>query len=283
MRSFLLRVALWAIFGGVAFLAVFVWEVGPVWLFAIMVGVMASLSFLMFFFLAIATHSRSRIRPQAKYEIIHPARDVIPDEFWDRVLETIDVLAPCGFKLRGHFRMGERVSGTVSYVTLLENTTERDIGKLVVVFVRSKKPARTHTTLVLHSEFVDGTELVTANNQMLSNLPSPKARLTIWLPHVHEASELYHFHRQAARALIREEKRWTPIIDPVDYLEKFSVGEIARWVKLGYYKPDPKNEMLRLTWRGAFQTSWKLIPPMKGLYEALRKHRTNKLLRKIQD
>src|SRR5713101_3741233 len=104
MRSILVRIGLWLIFGGMAFLALYVWQVSLPSFFAIMVGAMASLSLLMFLFVVIASHRRSYINTRSKYEIVNPGRDVIPEEFWDRVLQTVDDLAPSGFKVRGHFR-----------------------------------------------------------------------------------------------------------------------------------------------------------------------------------
>ena len=283
MRSILVRIGLWLIFGGVAFLALYVWQVSLSAFFAIMVGAMAGLSILMFLFVVIASHRRSYIKAQSKYEVVRPGRDIIPEEFWDRALQTVDDLVPYGFKLCGHFQMSDRVPGAVSFVTLLENRKERDVARLAVVFVHSKKASRMHAILGIHTEFVDGTELVSANNRILSHLPIPKSRVALWLPHVCDSGELYRIHQQAAHKLGIGEKRWSLDGDPVDYMDRFSNAEITRWVKHGYYKPDRTGDMLRLTWKGAVLVAMKMIPPLKNLYVAWRKHQTNKLLRKLEE
>jgi hypothetical protein len=283
MRAILIRVALWLIFGGMAFLAIYVWQVSLETLFAIMVGTAAALSILMFLFVTVNSHRRSCIRIESKFEVVHPGRDVIPEEFWNRVLQTVDDLAPLGFVVRGHFRSGERVPGTVSFVTLLENKKERDVARLAVVFTQSKRASRIHPFLGIYAEFVDGTELVTVNNPFPSHLPMPKNRVALWLPNVHDAEDLYRIHQQAAQSLGVGEKCWSLDGDPLDYIERFSNGEIARWVNLGYYKPDRTGEMLRLTWKGAVLMALRLIPPTKNLYETWRRHQTNKLLRKLDE
>jgi hypothetical protein len=281
--SMLVLVSLWLIFGGMAFLALYIWQVSLAAFLAIMVGTMAGLSILMFVFVTIAIYCRSRIRAQSKCELIDPGRDIIPEEFWDRVRQTVEDLAPCGFNVCGHFRMGERVSGTVSYVTLLENKKERDIARLAVVFVQSNKVSRVHAVLAIDTEFMDGTELVTANNLVLSHVPLPKNRVALWLPHLDDGGDLYRIHQQVARTLGLGEKRWTLDNDSCDYMDRFSNAEIARWVDLEYYQPDGTGELLRPTWKGAVLISWKMIPPMKTIYVAWRKHQTNKLLRKLEE
>jgi hypothetical protein len=283
MRSILVRVALWLIFGSVAFLALYIWQASIGAFFVIMAGAIAILFLLLFFFVIIESHRRSYISTQFKFEKVHPGHDIIPEEFWNRVLQTVDDLAPCGFNVRGHFRRGECVPGTVSFVTLLENKKERDVARLAIVFVQSKKASRMHPILGIYTEFVDGTELVTANNRILSHLPMPKNRVALWLPDVHDAAELYHIHQQAARRLGVVKKRWNLDGDPVDYMDSFSNAEIARWVKLGYYKPDATGERLRLTWKGAILMATRMIPPTRNLYVAWRKHQTNKLLRKLEE
>jgi hypothetical protein len=203
----LARVALWLIFVWISFVALYVWQVSLAGFFAIMAGVIAMLFLTLFSLVVVKSHRRSYISTQSKFEILRPGRDIIPEEFWDRVLETVDDLAPCGFNVRGHFRRGESVPGAVSFVTLLENKKERDIARLAVIFVQSKKASRTHDILAMHTDFADGTELVTANNRIISPLPLPKNRVALWLPRIHNAGELYRIHQQAALRLGLGEKR----------------------------------------------------------------------------
>jgi hypothetical protein len=262
-----------------AVLALYFWQVSLGTFFAIMAGTAATLSMLLFLFVTVKSHHHSYISAQSRFEPVHPGRDIIPQEFWDSVLQTVDELAPFGFEVRCHLRRGEFVPGAVSFVTVLENVKERDIAKLLIAFVSKKRL----TSLVLHSEFADGTELVTANNRILAHLPTPKNRIALWLPDVRDAGDLYRIHQQAARGLGIGEKVQCLDGDPVNYMEKFSKGEIARWIQLGYYRPDETGDKLWLTWKGALLMTSKRIPPVKELYEAWRKHQTNKLLRKLEE
>jgi hypothetical protein len=66
-------------------------------------------------------------------------------------------------------------------------------------------------------------------------------------------------------------------------MERFGNREKARWVELGYYKPNGTGEKLGLTWKGAILMAMRLIPPTKTLYLVWRKHQTNKLLRKLEE
>lgn len=284
LRSILLRIAIWLIFGGMAILALYFWQVHLFAIIAIMIGTAATITMLLFLCVTVRNYNRSYFKIRCQYVTISPARDVIPEEFWEYVLQTVDDLSPYGFKVRGHFRMDERGPGIVPFITILENQKERDIVRLVVAFVPSKKASRPQPVFVVSSEFLAGKELVTANNRILSGLPMPKDRLTLWLPDVRDARELYRIHQQAAHALGFGEKR--SVLDdarnPSGYLEAFSQGEIARWIELGYYKPDGTGEEARITWKGAIQITWKQIPPVKELYERWRRYQTNKLLQKLE-
>src|SRR5437867_2700833 len=56
-----------------------------------------------YIFVPILLHRRHVLAVHAIIEAVSPVHDVLPQEYWDHVTETVDELAPLGFKLKGHF------------------------------------------------------------------------------------------------------------------------------------------------------------------------------------
>lgn len=248
-----------------------------------MIGISVGLDFVFVGWIASVLHRHNYVNTQSKHEPIHLGRDIVPEEFWEHVTQTVDDLSPFGFKILGHFRKGDQVPGMVAFVTLLENKRQLDIATLLVVFVQMKKISQVNATLAISTEFKDGTKLVTGNTRILSQIPIPKNRLTLWLPNVSNAADLYRIHQQAVEGIGLGEKCWTLDGDPAHYMDELTQKELTRLVKLGYYKPDRTGDLLLLTWKGAILTAWKQLRPIKSIRRAWRKHQTNKLLRKLEE
>src|SRR6266849_5230157 len=147
MRSSLFRAAGWFTVLAFAFLALYVRKLGWITSLAIIFAVGTALFLFPFVLLPIRLHGRHHINLQSKHEPIYPGGDIIPQEFWDLVTETVAELDPFGFRLRGHFHMGKHVSNVVVYVSLFENAAQSDVATLVAAFAQNKLASRTNCYL----------------------------------------------------------------------------------------------------------------------------------------
>jgi hypothetical protein len=250
-----------------------------------LVSIPLSLFLFSYFWLPIRFKRNLSIRARYEFEPFHPAREVVPEELWSHIRETVACLDPCGFRLVGHFRKSGFVPGFIGFTTLMETGDGTTLVKAMSTFLTNPKSGKGDTTLAFFTESADGTEIVTANNKILPGTPHSKTkrRIVLWMPELRFPSDLYEYHQRLVERFAVLPKR--DILDrhPHEYMKKYSESELAHWVKTGYYKLDPSGELYRLTWKGAALTAWKQLWPIKPIRRAWRKHETNKLLRKLEE
>src|SRR5207249_4695852 len=119
-----------------------------------------------------------------EFEPFHPAREVIPEELWSHIRETIACLNPYVFRIVGHFRKSGFVPGFIGFTTLMETGNGTTVVKAMSTFVTNPRSGKGDTTLAFFTESADGTEIVTANNKILAGTPHSKTkrRIALWMP-----------------------------------------------------------------------------------------------------
>jgi hypothetical protein len=217
------------------------------------------------------------------YEAFHPARDVVPEEVWSHIRETVASLNPCGLRLVGHFRKSGAVPGAMAYVSLMQTTDHVTVAKVITILTTTKKPLVGDSALLFITESEDGNEIATSNNTKSSMLPRVKKQTGLWLPEVRNARKLYEFHQRFAKTFSDTPKQLILNGNPAEYLKRYAEAEVARWVKQGYYKLDPAAQVYRLTWKGAALIGWSYLWPIKPIRRAWRRYQTKKLLRKLEE
>ena len=225
------------------------------------------------------THSMS---VHTDYEPVHFARDVVPQEVWDRIRKAVASLTPCGFETVAHFRHSRNV-WAVGYVILLKNSNLITVARLITSFGTRIAGRPGQGGLVFITELADGTELATTNVTTLSGNPPRKDRRVLWMPEIEDPRELYKLHKQLVEKYGKAPKPFNLNGDIIEYMKQHSEAQMARWDKNGHYKLDSTNNHYRLTWKGATIHAWKHTWPIKPLHRAWRKHQTNKLLRKLEE
>jgi len=244
------------------------------------------LSLFLFSYIWLPIRFKRNLWLSARYEFepFHPGREVIPEELWSYIRETIASLSPYGFSLVGHFRKSGFVPGFIGFTTLMKSGDGTTVVKAISTFAANPK-ATGSTMLGFFTETADGTEIVTHNNNILAGTPHSKTkkRVALWMPEIQCASDLYEHHERLLNRFALSPKQDILSGNPVEYMKKYSEMEVGHWVKVGYYKLDVSGDVYRLTWKGAAMTAWKHLWPIKPLRRAWRKYQTNKLLRKLDE
>jgi len=142
----------------------------------------------------IRLHRNHRMSAHSDYDVIDPTGEVIPEEVWNLIQETIAGLSPCGLKIVAHFRKSGRHAGVVGFVTLMQSSGQVTVGKLSTLFTGAAVAG--HDSLRFITELADGTEIVTGNSPLIPHTPRRKNKIGLWLPKVRNPRELYEFHQR---------------------------------------------------------------------------------------
>jgi hypothetical protein len=188
-------------------------------------------------------------------------------------------LEALGFRSVGHFLIDRSVPNARAYVSLFENPRAGRTAQYFTVFgIR-----QVTTTLAFRTEFADGTALVTGNTRIATVLPPRLFREgSMSFPWVDDPEFLYEIH---AASVVHYASDAIPIPtaieDPIEFLNASHRRELARFVEAGYYRLDEASRRYRLTWKGAFVMSWKLLWPIKSIRLMLRRRKAARLLREL--
>jgi hypothetical protein len=185
-------------------------------------------------------------------------------------------LREMGFESRGTWRLA-RSSHATGRVVLLEHPRALDVAKVVVVKA-GRRPAS--LSLAFQTRFEDGTEAVTANHRAATNFPQPPEVASAWLPEVRDPAALYRVHDQFRDAVGGARKR-VGVGDAAGFLHAGSARAHARWVSTGYYALDESRGVYRPTWKGAVLIAWRLLWPLKPVFQARRRRASHQLLRRL--
>jgi hypothetical protein len=192
------------------------------------------------------------------------------------VTQIVDDLQQLGFRIRGYWRHSGH-SRARAVMAVLEHPRTYDVAKPLI----TSAGKRSHVTLLLQTRFDDGTEVNTGNNVLTIGLPALPGHTGLWLPQVRDSRELYRIHEQVSRRLEAGKTRIAIGPDPEAFLIEGRDRVLAHHVATGYYYYDRNHDVLRPTWKGAFLMTWRLRWPVRPLFFARRRRRTQKLLREL--
>jgi hypothetical protein len=188
--------------------------------------------------------------------------------------EMIAALRQLGFIDCGHWQCTGHSRAT-GQITLMENPLTLDVAKILVTAAGTRRAV----TLLFQTQFQDGTEIATANNQLTVGLPSLPGITALWLPEVRDPIQLYRIHDQVRDLMGLGMKRVSVGPDPAAYLTAGRNRMLAHFVVTGYYYLDEARGVYRPTWKGALLMTWRLLWPIRPLYRAWRRRRTREFLR----
>ena len=138
-------------------------------------------------------------------------------------------------------------------------------GTVATALAIRKADGQLHSLVGFTTELRGGRKIRTSNSPLPSITPAPAGESKLRLPNERDTSRLYavHAHRvkeaTAAGARIGELR----VGDPVAYQHREELSSLAQFVASGYWQR--KGDQLTPTWKGAFLSAWRLLPPWRGI------------------
>ena len=200
----------------------------------------------------------------------NPTFDEIPDEharalFPQNFFALIREFEALGFSLVCH--LSSTISPTThSMISLLVNPSTKTFASVGFVRSLAATPAAAVSYIEFHTDFEDGSQLDTANSSTVRIFHPVPGKTQIKVPHLKDPSALYQVHLH----LTRQRNVGACLPEPGTEKARFTNSvkqSLADQAELGFYALDEANQRYRLTWRGAFRSTYRLLWPMKQIHQ----------------
>ena len=137
-------------------------------------------------------------------------------------------------------------------------------GSVAVGLALPKKDGTVHSLVGFTTQLRRGPKLRTSNSPLPSIVPSPRNETRLRLPDEHDVAKLHAIHARRVARAIAGGGAIEPLSmsDPLAYQEREERVNRTHAVECGYWVP--RGDRLGLTWKGAFLSAWRLLPPWRG-------------------
>lgn len=186
-----------------------------------------------------------------------PELAAVPAALASFAAETQRTLAALGF---GKFSVLRQQQGIV----LLGVT---DGGTVAVGLAIPKANGTLHSLVGFTTQLAGRTKIRTSNSPLPAITPAPAGEDRLRVATQRDAAKLYELHKARVAEALAAGKRVVAldISDPVAYQRREEQSSIAQSVACGYWTR--RGEQLVLTWKGAFLSAWRMLPPWRQLAE----------------
>lgn len=142
---------------------------------------------------------------------------------------------------------------------------ESESGTVATGIAVPKADATIHSLIGFTTQLVGGGKIRTANASLPSILPAPWGELRARYPQVRDTARLYAIHTQRVAQAVAGGARVErlTVADPIAYQKRVEASGIAHAVSSGYWRRN--GDHLVLTWKGAFLSAWRMLPPWRSL------------------
>jgi len=195
----------------------------------------------------------------------------IPDEkakilFPPMFFEAISELNAIGFSLVCHLVSNDsgRTRSAISLFVNRDTKTMAFMGRVAVR--RSVTNRRPVGLLEFNTRLQDGTEISTINTSTVHVFYDLPEKVLTRVPHLKDAASLFRVHQY----IVRQRHSPAMLTEPgteADSFRKEINHSLARQAEMGYYFLDESGQNYRLTWKGAFRSSWRLLWPTKQILQ----------------
>jgi hypothetical protein len=211
---------------------------------------------------------------------IDPEGAGIPREVSEYYRHAVAGLTPLGFKPVLSYRKTKLVPNAIGFSTVFKNDRTSEVATIVNSFASIGIMRIKTSLLVFRTEFADGTEVATSNNNTPSHFPPPRPPVHVFVfPQVRDPARLYEVHQAVVGQFDEGSLRRDPIGDDPDaYLKQSQQREHARFLACGYHYLDEAKGVQRLTWKGAFMATLKLNWPVKRVRKVWRRWKASRML-----
>jgi hypothetical protein len=246
------------------------WSLASILTFALLFVIVAS---------CVKAHQSQWIAIDTENVRINPEGPGIPREVSEYYRHAVAGLTPQGFKPVLSYR-NSSVPNAIGFSTVFQNDRTSEVATIINSVVSGEVKT---SILVFRTEFADGTNVTTSNNNFPSHYPPPKAPDHAFaFPQVRDPGRLYEVHQAVVGQLDKGSPRRDPIGDDPDaYLKRGQQREHTRFIACGYKYLDDAKGVLRLTWKGAFMATLKLFWPVRQIRKAWRRWKAARMLHEL--
>ncbi|MGL4463656.1 MAG: hypothetical protein ACRDD1_12655 [Planctomycetia bacterium] len=190
------------------------------------------------------------------------ALDPANAEYLTRQAEELKTL---GFDQAAMATIPDAVPNLACHVLLFVDRT-RTVQALVTTMVATKAPWEANRYVQFGTEFDSGESLYTLNTLDRSGFPPTRGTTRVEFPNVTAVDELYQLHM-----LVLKRTAFTGSkvdLDPSRAVERLldrSKRNYDEFVTRGRLRYDEMTDQYRLTIRGAYLSTWRILPPFREI------------------
>ena len=142
-----------------------------------------------------------------------------------------------------------------------------EAGTVAAGLALPKADGTIHSLVGFTTQLAGGAKIRTSNSPLPSIVPPPSGEDRLRVHTERDTARLHALHRARVAEAAAAGKRVVAldIGDPVAYQRREEQSSIAQSVASGYWTR--RGEQLVLTWKGAFLSAWRMLPPWRQLAE----------------
>ena len=142
---------------------------------------------------------------------------------------------------------------------------EIEPGTIATALAIQKADGQLHSLVGFTTRISGGRTLRTSNSPLAAITPAPAGESRLRLPRERDTERLYavHLRRMGEATAAGAKVERLTIGDPVAYQHREELSSLAQFVSCGYWQRS--GDRLTLTWRGAFLSAWRLLPPWREI------------------
>lgn len=183
------------------------------------------------------------------------------------IRRVVEGLGKCGFEVIANVSNAGVMYGSNSVQLLLLDEAAGCWAEAFYVAVnRPPAPKVELWTLVFRTRFADGSEIATGCSQSATAYPRNAQVDGINASWVSDPAKLFDIHAaRVARSPRPAAERILPPRgqDAVDFLVREHRREMQRVAAHGYYRLEPQRKQYKMTFKGAYLMTWRLLWPVK--------------------
>ncbi|HZZ43314.1 MAG TPA: hypothetical protein VFE58_10280 [Tepidisphaeraceae bacterium] len=218
--------------------------------------------------------------------------DDLPPVAVQGIRQMVDELVPLGFQVASHTFNSKPVPRVHSGIILFLNRTSGDIAQGIYTIghvtlnpvatnnLDSTLHKKSNWMFVFQSKYISGRSIATKSSRTASVFPINPRCDSINVNWLSSPAEIYQIHRARVKRFGAEDLCALPNPgEEIAYLDAESAAEMQRVVDVGYYWLDAPAKVYRLTLKGAYLMTWRLLPPWRQLRKANQRRKALRELR----
>lgn len=138
-------------------------------------------------------------------------------------------------------------------------------GTVATALAIQKSDGHLHSLVGYTTQLRGGRKLRTSNAPFAAITPAPAGEDRLRLPRERDATRLFAVHERRLREATGAGAQLDRLTvgDPVAYQHREELASLAQFVASGYWRR--QGDRLTLTWKGAFLSAWRLLPPWREI------------------